>query len=160
MDDAGNAETALRLCPLSADVDEEPATKYDDFPPTLLVRPLRQKGFAMEDHHRRRDQSKTTIFEVQLDYMLFVTTAGQNSTEAGSIVTILHAVDIVTLMRPVVVGQKCVIERVLATIVSFLDDLGCQRILMKRDNEPCVTALTHENSRGRQADTGWTTILE
>ena len=52
------------------------------------------------------------------------------------------------------------IEHVISTVVSFLDELGHQRVLMKSGNEPFVTALTHEVSRRQQADNGWTPIIE
>ena len=52
------------------------------------------------------------------------------------------------------------IEHVISTVVSFLDELGHQRVLMKSGNEPLVTALTHEVSRRQQADNGWTPIIE
>ena len=69
-------------------------------------------------------------------------------------VSILHAVGIETLMRVAVVGH------VVSTVVSFLDELGHQSVLLKSDNEPSVTALTHEVSRRRQADIRWTAIIE
>ena len=123
-DDAENAETALGLCPLSAGVDDEPATQVRSM--KILVFPYvgtrsadwmthlsRRswcdhcvKGFAMEDHHHRLDRSKATIPEVQLDYTFLKTTASQNS-----MVTILHAGDIETLMRVAVVRQKGGVER-------------------------------------------------
>ena len=101
----------------------------------------------MKDRHRRRDRSKATFSEIHLDCMLFRTTAGQDSTEASSLFTILHAVDIETLMRITVVGQKGMIEHVISTVVSFLYELGHQRVLLKSDTEPFVPALTHEVSR-------------
>ena len=51
-------------------------------------------------------------------------------------------------------------EHVFATVVSFLDELGYQRISLKSDKEPSVVARAHEISRRRQADNGLTTILE
>ena len=139
MDDAMNADTALRLWPFSADVDDEPARQVrsknmSDSPDDSARSAHRMthffprswcdhcvKGFAMEEHHRRRNRSKTTCPEVQLDCMFLETTAGQHSKEASSMFTILDAVEIETLMRIEVVWQKCVIEHVVATVVSFLD---------------------------------------
>ena len=127
VDDAGNAGTALRLCPFSAEVDDEPARHFRDKKiPIFLDDSTRSahgmthlpprdhcnKGFAMEDDHRRRDNSKATTPVIQLDYMFLGTTAGQDSTEASSMVTILHVVDIETLMRTAVVGLKGIIEHV------------------------------------------------
>ena len=60
----------------------------------------------MKDSPRRRDRSKATFSEIHLDYMLFGTNAGQDSTEASSMFTILHAVDIETLMRIAVAGRR------------------------------------------------------
>ena len=98
----------LRGCPFSADVDDEPALQMrsmmpiflddstrddtpDDTPPsTQLVRPLRQRFLrwrtitAAETGARRRLQRHSWG---RLH-------AGQNSTEAISMVTVLHAVDI------------------------------------------------------------------
>ena len=73
-------------------------------------------------------------------------------------VTILHAVD--TLMRIAVFGQKGMVEDVISTVVRFLDELGHQRVLLKSDNEPSVTALTHEVSRRWHADNDRTTTIE
>ena len=104
-------ETALKLSPFSADVDDEP-------PDTFVQRGYHSAHwvthlppFAMEDHHRRRDRCKTTIPEAQFDCMFLGTTANQNSASC-------------TLMRMAVVGQRGVIEHVIATVVNFLDDLG------------------------------------
>ena len=118
----------------------------------------------MEDHHRRRDRSKATIPEIQLDDMFLGTAACRDSTESSSMVTILHAVDIATLMRKAVVRQKGMLVHVVSTIVNFLVEFRYQRVLLESDNEPSVTtvthSLTHEVSRRRQAVDGWTTIIE
>ena len=60
----------------------------------------------MKDRRRCRDRSKATFSEIVLDCMLFGTNAGQYSTEASSMCTILHAVDIETLMRIAVAGRR------------------------------------------------------
>ena len=86
--------------------------------------------------------------------------ASQDSKETDSQVAILHAVDIKTLMRTAAVGPKGLIEHRISTGVSFLDELGHQRVLLKSDSEPAITSLIHEVSRRRQSDNGWTTIIE
>ena len=181
MDDAGNEETALRLCLFSAEVSDEPARQVrekkvrviPDDSTRMAHRVTRLpprswcdhcvKGFGMEfaieDHHRRRDRSKATIPESQLDYMFLGTAAGRDSTEPSSTVAILHAGDVVTRMRMAVVGPKGMVEHVVSTIVNFLDELGYQSVLLKSDNELSVTTVTCEVSRRRQADDGWTTII-
>ena len=59
-----------------------------------------------------------------------------------------------------VVGQNGVIEHVIASVGSFLDEHGYQRVLLKSDNGPSATALTHDISRRRQAANGLVTIIE
>ena len=74
-------------------------------------------------------------------------------------VTIVYAVDFQTLIRMAVVGQEGVPEHVIATVVSLLHELGHQRVSLKSDSEPSVTALTHEISQ-LQVDHGCTTIIQ
>ena len=177
MDDAGNEETVLRLCLFSDEVSDAPARQVlennilviPDDSTRMAHRVTRLpprswcdhcvKGFAMEDHHRRRDRSKATIPESQLDYMLLGTAAGRDSTEPSSMVAILHAVDVVTRMRVAVVGQKAMVEHVVSTTVNFLDELGYQSVLLKSDKELSVTTFTYEVSRRRHSDDGRTTII-
>ena len=64
------------------------------------------KGCTMEDHHCRRDRSKMTVPEIQLDYVFLGTTALEGSTDTSSMVSILHAVDNETLMRTAVVRSE------------------------------------------------------
>ena len=47
-------------------------------------------------------------------------------------VTILHAVDTETLVRIAVVGPKGIIEHVIPTVVSFLDELASEALAEER----------------------------
>ena len=175
MDDAGNEETALRLCLFSDEVSDEPARQVrenkvlviPDDSTRMAYRVTRLpprswcdhcvKGFAMEDHHRRRDRSKATIPESQLDYMFFGTAAGRDSTEPSMLPSC--TVDVVTRMRLAVVGHKGMVEHAVSTTVNFLDELGYQSVLLKRDKELSVTTFTCEVSRRRHSDDGRTTTI-
>ena len=65
----------------------------------------------MEDH-RRRNRSKATVPEVDLDYMLLGTAAAsQDSKKTSAMVT-------------AVVGPKGLTELMISTVVSFPDELG------------------------------------
>ena len=168
VDDARNAETALRLCPFPAEVDDEPARQIrskkipvmpDDGTRSahgVTLVPSRSwcahcvKGFVIEDHHRRRDRSLTVAGRCSS------TTKSCGRLQVRTVRRpVLNAVDIESLMPIAVVGQKGVIEPVIATVVSFLYEIGHQRIFLKSDHEPSVTGLTREISRRRQADNGW-----
>ena len=85
VDDVGDAETPLRLCPLSADFDDELArqarSKKLPVVPDEGTRSMHRmthlpprswcdhcvQGFSLEDHHRCRDGSNMSVPEVQLD---------------------------------------------------------------------------------------------
>ena len=150
VDDAGHAETALRVGPVSADVGDEPARQvrskkipvfFDDgtrsahlmahtslhaVGATLVSKVLRWRTItAAETGAIRRFQrcSSTT-------YMFSETTAGQHSTDA----LWLPSCTLLTLRSSCASSGRTegVIEHVIATIVSLLDELGCQRTLLKR----------------------------
>ena len=140
LDDARKPETALRRCPFSADVDVQPAkevrskkisvilddgtrsTRYNTPPSKQLVRPL-DGGPSPPPRQKQADDSRGgTRLHVLGDDC-------RPEQHEGCTATILHAVDIQTLMRMGAVEQEGVIKHVIATVVSFLDDLGYQRVL-------------------------------
>ena len=110
LDDARKPETALRRCPFSADVDVQPAkevrskkisvipdddtrsTRYNTPPSNQLVRPL-DGGPSPPPRQKQADDSRgRTRLHVLGDDC-------RPEQHEGSTATILHAVDIQTLMR-------------------------------------------------------------
>ena len=145
MDDAGNAETALRLCPLSAEVDDEPALGTPNDLPTCSW--CCDGAPPPPPRHEQDDDSRGTA-------RLHGTTAGQSSTEASSIVTILHAVDIETHAHGSgqTEGHDRTRER---NRCELCLPVQIQNVVPTSDKMTSVMVLAHENSRRRQADNGW-----
>ena len=117
-----------------------------------LIGPLRQRfcygGSSPPPRQEQDDGSRSTACLHVLG-----TTVGQNSTEANSMLTILDAVCIVTVM------QKGMDEHATATVVSFLEKLECQRVLLGSDIEPLchgtLSATTRQRLDGHRRHPTW-----
>ena len=78
---------------------------------------------------------------------------GQTKEDADKIICILHAVDITTLCRTVMVCNKGVVDYVVKGVIDFIRDVGRNRVVLRSDNEPAVKALVDEVCKQRDEET-------
>ena len=98
--------------------------------------------------------------EEQIDVVFLETTAGQKSREVSSMVIILHVVDIQSLTHTSVIRKKGMDKHAVASLQSFREELDRQKVALRSECGSTVTALTREAGRRREAENGWTTIVE
>ena len=90
--------------------------------------------------------------EEQIDVVFLETTTGQKRREVSSMVTILHVVDIQSITRTSVIGNKDMDKHARVSLQSFREELDRQKVALRSECGSTVTALTREAGRRREAE--------